>query len=260
MNKRIREVSPIGSYHVCVRAHDGKPIFDDMVVRMMFIDRMVKAFHKYEVKIPGWTLMTNHAHMVVEGDIEMIARAFQSIGGSFCRWFNRHKGGKGAVFDSRYYLKPISDRFQYVTCLAYIFNNPVRAKMVNRAQDYKWTTFGDIMNPYFKLADRELLVEHEMIEEVIQKVHEATDSSDSNLDPMPRIMVSDFDVENALKDNFPTFDPLKAREASSETEIAIVTKMIKVHNTAHTMTNAFQIARITGIRYHRVRKILTDSY
>ena len=88
MNNRIRQCSPIGAYHVCVRAHGREYIFKDETVAVKFIDRMKIAFENYDVKLPAWTVMSNHAHMVVEGDIERIARAFQSLGGSFCRWFN----------------------------------------------------------------------------------------------------------------------------------------------------------------------------
>lgn len=256
MNKRIREDSPIKTFHVCVRAHNGKDIFDDYEVREKFIKCMVRAFHKYNLKIPGWTVMTNHAHMLVEGDKDGIARAFQSIGGSFCRWFNRREGEKGAVFDSRYYLKPIKDRRQYFICLAYLYNNPVRAKMVRRAEDYKWSTYNEIYNLDYELADHQVLVDRNLIEWLPEIVADSVNKVDRRIDPMSRVMVSDFDIEEALQEEYPEYDPRKSRELTKEQELEIVVKLFELHSTSQTCTNAYQVARITGIRYHRVRKIV----
>ncbi len=260
MNNRIRQCSPIGAYHVCVRAHGREYIFKDEAVAVKFIDRMKIAFENYDVKLPAWTVMSNHAHMVVEGDIERIARAFQSLGGSFCRWFNRYTGGRGAVFDSRYYLTPISDRNQYINCLAYVFNNPVRAKIADRAEDYKWSNYADIAEFNFETGDNKLLVLRDLVEDLKERVTLATKSSDFAIDPLPIKAASDKDLTNTLKDSFPEYSANLLQEDRCETEKMIVRKLLAIHSTDDSRTNAHQIARISKISYLRVRRIIADEF
>ncbi len=259
MNSRIRQCSPIGAYHICVRAHDRGFIFEDEPVATRFIERMKVAFDNYNVKLPAWTVMSNHAHMVVEGDVERIARAFQSLGGSFCRWFNRHTGGRGAVFDSRYYLKPIVDRNQYINCLAYVFNNPVRAKITDKPEDYKWSNYADITACNFESGDNQLLVTRDLIDDLKERVTMTMSRSDSTLDPLPKAAASDKDVANTLKTYFPEYSANPCQNASTETENLIIKKLLSVHSTDESTTNAHQIARITKIAYIRVRKFFKDD-
>jgi len=52
---------------------------------------------------------------------------------------NIRNNWKGTLWQGRYLSYPMDERYLY-TCIKYIERNPVRAKIVKRAEDYPWSS------------------------------------------------------------------------------------------------------------------------
>ncbi len=59
----------------------------------------------------------------------------------FTRWFNRHHGRKGTLWEERFKSVLVEDGHAARTMAAYIDLNPVRAKIVGAPKDYRWCSY-----------------------------------------------------------------------------------------------------------------------
>ena len=66
---------------------------------------------------------------------------------SFSRWFNKTHGRVGTLWESRFKSVLVEDGYALRMVAAYIDLNPVRAGMVERPEDYKWSSYGEAMSP-----------------------------------------------------------------------------------------------------------------
>ena len=144
----IRQNSHTLTQHVGLKAHNGVDIFREDEDREQFMKSINKVCEKYEVELLVCVQMTNHVHLILKGEIEQFKFVFESVGATFARWHNFKYGNKGAFWDQRYYNLPINTRRQFLNCAAYIFNNPVKAGMVEHPQDYEWSNFNALRLGY----------------------------------------------------------------------------------------------------------------
>lgn len=89
----------------------------------------------------GYCVMPNHLHfiMVLLRHWELGA-LMQSFGSFTGHEINRRLGRHGTVWDSGYYDHAIRDEAEFETRLAYLHDNPVRAELVEHAEDWPFST------------------------------------------------------------------------------------------------------------------------
>ena len=61
----------------------------------------------------------------------------------FTRWFNRHHGRKGTLWEERFKSVLVEDGHAARNMAAYIDLNPVRAKMVDDPRNYRWCSYAE---------------------------------------------------------------------------------------------------------------------
>lgn len=66
----------------------------------------------------------------------------QRLQSGYANWFRTKYGQVGPLFQGRYKSVLVEDESYLVTLSAYIHLNPVRAKMVENALEYKWSSCG----------------------------------------------------------------------------------------------------------------------
>ncbi|NIP96204.1 MAG: chemotaxis protein CheW [Akkermansiaceae bacterium] len=61
----------------------------------------------------------------------------------FARWFNKHHGRKGTLWEERFKSTLVESGLAARTVAGYIDLNPVRAGIVSEAEDYRWCSFAE---------------------------------------------------------------------------------------------------------------------
>jgi len=72
-----------------------------------------------------------------------LSEFFKGMLQRFTCWFNRERGRKGTLWESRFRSVIVQDGLAARTMAAYIDLNPVRAGMVEDAADYRWSSYGE---------------------------------------------------------------------------------------------------------------------
>ena len=100
---------------------------------------------KYSVKWTSpemaYSLMTTHVHLLTRpGTEEALFKMMQGVTFCYTQYINRNYGRTGRLWESRYH-SCIVDQEKYLWAVArYIEQNPVRAGMVEKAEDYPYSS------------------------------------------------------------------------------------------------------------------------
>ncbi|SNS82978.1 REP element-mobilizing transposase RayT [Anaerovirgula multivorans] len=148
-------------YHIIQRGNERKNIFlsDDDKVR--FLDTLERMKEKYNFKLEAYCLMDNHVHLLVEDNGNDISRIMKSINVSYAYYFNHAYKRVGHLFQDRFKSEIIQEDSYLLSVSAYIHNNPVKAKMVELPEEYKWSSFNDYLlreNSQKELVDTERIL------------------------------------------------------------------------------------------------------
>jgi putative transposase len=132
-----------GTFHVLNRGNHRQALFRQDDDYAQFLELLAEAGRRFKVGLWSYCLMGNHWHLVVE--VEKM--------GELSRWMhwicNRHvrrvhpqnrEWGGGHIYQGRYKSFPIQDEGYLHNVLRYVEANPLRAKLVTRAEDWPWSS------------------------------------------------------------------------------------------------------------------------
>jgi len=129
-------------HHVIQRGNNRTPIFASERDFHFFLFCLGKAVSDHGVSIHALVLMTNHVHMLATPTKpESLPKAMQSVGCRYVRQFNRTQQRTGTLWEGRYRATLIDSGRYLLTCMRYIELNPVRAGIVTRPEDYRWSSY-----------------------------------------------------------------------------------------------------------------------
>ena len=106
--------------------------------------RVVEALRFYhqrgDFRLYAYVIMNNHLHIVLQ---PMQDSTLSEIMRDFKKWTSRHnrpKGDADALWERRYDDNQIASQTELRRIIEYIHQNPVRAGLVNKAEDYFWSS------------------------------------------------------------------------------------------------------------------------
>jgi len=128
-------------YHALNRGNGRATVFHQPADYDAFIDAMADACTRRPLDILGFCLMPNHFHVIVrpraDGDL---SRWMQWLLMAHARRYHRHYLTTGHVWQGRFKTFPIQDDDHLRTVLRYVERNALRAELVARAEDWKWSS------------------------------------------------------------------------------------------------------------------------
>lgn len=135
------------------------PIFKDDEDRKHF----TKIVNDYNdicgAKIYHWAWMDNHYHMLAEITYANLRHFVSGIQQSYAQYHHRRHGTSGIFWQGRFKSKPVEIGEYLVRCARYIERNPVRAKIVDDAWDYKWSSASHyVVGRGVKLTDTNIYI------------------------------------------------------------------------------------------------------
>lgn len=140
MPRQPRLIIPHAPYHVVQRGNNGCDVFYNNEDRKRYLDWLEHYSSRYLFSIIAYCLMPNHVHFVgIPKRKDSIAKTFQIVHMLHTQFLNKRKGWKGHLWHGRYYSMILDDSHLW-TSIKYVEQNPVRANMVSRAEDYTWSS------------------------------------------------------------------------------------------------------------------------
>ena len=160
-------------YHIYNRGNDRRKIFFSPRNYDFFLGKVSKFLLPY-CDILSYCLMPNHFHFLVSADARTIAtkiiggqaknvlcEGVRSMLSSYALGINRERNRTGSLFQQNTKASPIAEgsKLYDVLCFHYIHQNPLKANLVKRMEDWEYSSFRDYCGLREKsICNRELAV------------------------------------------------------------------------------------------------------
>jgi putative transposase len=129
-------------HHVIQRGNNRTAIFSAPADYLFYLRCLDEACAEFGVAIHALAQMTNHVHLLVTpATPESLPKAMQSLGCRYVQHFNRSRNRTGTLWEGRYHAALVDTERYLLTCMRYIESNPVRAGIVARPEDYRWSSY-----------------------------------------------------------------------------------------------------------------------
>jgi putative transposase len=136
-----------GWFHVLNRGNHRQMLFHQPDDYAGFLQLLTWATQRFKVRLWGYCLMGNHWHLVVEVEgVDELSRWVHAICNRQVRLLHRENQslGGGHIYQGRYKSFPIQDEAYLFEVLRYVEANPLRAKLVDRAEDWPWSSLSRV--------------------------------------------------------------------------------------------------------------------
>lgn len=141
MPRKVRELVDGGIYHLYNRRNNGEKLYLDKEDYEYFRFLLRRAKEKFPADIYHYCLMMNHYHILLKVRVgEDLGRLMHSVQLGYARHYKQKYRRKGHVFQERFRSPRIDAESYYLQCGRYIERNPLRAKIVTRAEAYGYSS------------------------------------------------------------------------------------------------------------------------
>lgn len=128
-------------HHLVQRGNDRQPVFRDEEDRHRYLAMLREVLREQGVALHAYVLMDNHVHLLLTpAEGRALSRLMQRLGTWYAGWFNHRHGRTGALWEGRFMSSPVDSDAYLLACMRYIERNPVRAGMVQQAEEYPWSS------------------------------------------------------------------------------------------------------------------------
>jgi len=142
MPRKPRPLVDGGYYHLIARGNNRLFLFEVPEGFETFRGLLKKSKQKYAWKLSHYCLMANHLHLLGQvGKGSELPRLMQFLLFEYSRWYRKKIGYVGHLWQGRYKSPQIEQESYFLECGRYIERNPLRAGVVQRTEDYPWSSY-----------------------------------------------------------------------------------------------------------------------
>ena len=140
MARLARVVVPHVAHHITQRGNRRLPIFFGDEDRAAYLELLAEGCRATSTRCLAWCLMDNHVHLIlVPESADGLRSALGEAHRRYTRRINFREGWRGYLFQGRFASYPMDDA-HLIAAVRYVENNPVAARMVARAEDWRWSS------------------------------------------------------------------------------------------------------------------------
>jgi putative transposase len=140
MSRIARIVYPGVPHHITQRGNRRQPVFFSDEDKALYLRLLTKWADKTGLLIWAYCLMDNHVHHVgVPERASSLAVAIGETHKAYTKIINEREGWRGFLWQGRFSSYPMDEPYLY-RAMRYDELNPVRAKIVESAADYRWSS------------------------------------------------------------------------------------------------------------------------
>ncbi|MBU3134066.1 transposase [Clostridium gasigenes] len=152
------------AYHVTSRGNNKINIFNETQDFKKYLSVIYEAMEYYKhnnYELICYCLMTNHVHLMIKTGDKPLGNFMGRINSNYTKYFNKKYDCSGHLFQGRYFSDIVKDNTQILETSRYIHLNPVKAKIVNKPSEYKWSSYSMITGEIeTELVNSDIILNH----------------------------------------------------------------------------------------------------
>ena len=134
-------------FHVITQGINKSYIFEESIDIKYYIKKMYELNEKYNIKIIAYCVMNNHTHFLLKTEeIKNLSNYMHDLNTAYACYYNKKYKRKGYVFRDRYKAEGIYSESHLYNCINYIYNNPVKAGICIKPEEYPYSNYKKIEN------------------------------------------------------------------------------------------------------------------
>lgn len=142
MPRRARLILPGCALHLIQRGNNRSACFFRDEDYRLYLEVLAEQADVHGCAIHNYCLMTNHVHLLVTPrSVESPGAMMKGVGQRYVQYINRTYRRSGTLWDGRFRSCIVQDETYLLVCGRYVELNPVRAGMVERPADYRWSSY-----------------------------------------------------------------------------------------------------------------------
>lgn len=142
MGRPLRITVPNLPFHIINRGNNRQVVFKEQEDFLYFLKLLKRYKKELNFKFYHFCLMPNHIHLMIEPTIEgSLSKIILKLTLAYTRYFNSKYKGVGHVWQGRYKSSLIDRGNYFVWCGIYNELNPVRAGLVEKPEEWRWSSF-----------------------------------------------------------------------------------------------------------------------
>lgn len=162
MARIARIVIPGQPHHIVQRGNRRQSVFFYEQDREKYLELLLEESKNAGIEFLAYCLMDNHVHLIAVPEKEYsLACGIGEAHRKYTRFINFREGWRGYLWQGRFSSYPLNEAHLYAA-IRYVERNPVRAGLVKRAEDYRWSSAPAHV---FK-RDEKILSSNYLIEEI----------------------------------------------------------------------------------------------
>jgi REP element-mobilizing transposase RayT len=141
MSRPLRTDYPNAFHHVTARGNARRDVFLDDDERELYYEVFAEVVRDYNWICHADCQMTNHYHNFVQTPDANLSAGMRQLNGVLTQRLNRMRGTVGHILQGRFKSCLVdSERYLLEVC-RYTVLNPVRAGMVRRPEEWRWSSY-----------------------------------------------------------------------------------------------------------------------
>ena len=200
----------------------------------------------------AYCLMGNHIHLMIHVKQEPLEMVFRRLGSRFVYWYNLKYQRVGHLFQDRFKSEPVENDTYLLTVIRYIHQNPVKAGICERPEDYPYSSWREYLaEPW--IADvsftETLISRGELIDFHKQLGKERC----LDISEAPAIRLTDEQAQTALA---------RISGCNSVADFQKLTPIVRdkaIRQLREAHLSLRQISRLTGVNLMIIRRIVEEA-
>ena len=141
MTRPLRLEFPGALYHITSRGNRREDIYLADDDRKAYLSTLANVCERFNWIVHAYCLMGNHYHLLIETPDGNLSQGMRQLNGVYTQYFNRKHRRAGHLYQGRYKAIIVQKETYMLEVARYIVLNPVRACLVQTANDWPWSSY-----------------------------------------------------------------------------------------------------------------------
>jgi putative transposase len=140
MPRIARIIVPHYPHHIIQRGNRSQPVFFSVDDKHAYLALLISCSREHGLHVLAYCLMDNHVHLIIVPETrEGMTVGIAELHRKYTWRINQRENWRGHLWQGRF-SSYVMDERHLIRAVRYIERNPVVAGIVERAEDYRWSS------------------------------------------------------------------------------------------------------------------------
>ncbi len=128
-------------YHATARGNARNAIVAGDADREKWLALLAETVQRHHWRVFAFALLDNHFHLFLQTPEPNLSAGMHDLCGTYAGYLNRRHDRSGHVFQGRFKAVLVEGQGHWLEVSRYVHLNPVRAGLVRRPEDWRWSSY-----------------------------------------------------------------------------------------------------------------------